>query len=32
MLATRCDEHLELASDHSPFLSHPRELMLALLD
>jgi pimeloyl-ACP methyl ester carboxylesterase len=32
VLATRCDEHLELASDHSPFLSHPHELLRALLD
>ncbi|MFZ1063483.1 MAG: alpha/beta fold hydrolase [Acidimicrobiales bacterium] len=32
VLATRCDEHLELASDHSPFLSHPQELLHALLD
>jgi pimeloyl-ACP methyl ester carboxylesterase len=32
LLATRCDEHLELASDHSPFLSHPHELLRALLE
>jgi hypothetical protein len=32
VLATRCDEHLELLSDHSPFLSHPLELIKALLD
>ncbi|MGD1013604.1 MAG: alpha/beta fold hydrolase [Acidimicrobiales bacterium] len=32
LLATRCDEHLELASDHSPFLSHPHHLLGALVD
>jgi pimeloyl-ACP methyl ester carboxylesterase len=32
VMATRCDEHVELESDHSPFLSHPRELAIALLD
>jgi pimeloyl-ACP methyl ester carboxylesterase len=32
ILATRCEENRELASDHSPFLSHPGELMVALLD
>jgi len=32
VLAARCDEHLELESDHSPFLSHPQELAHALLD
>jgi pimeloyl-ACP methyl ester carboxylesterase len=32
LLAMRCDEHLELSSDHSPFLSHPRDLVRTLLD
>lgn len=31
VLAARCDELVELESDHSPFLSHPSELADALL-
>lgn len=29
-LATRCEEVMEIQSDHSPFLSHPRELADAM--
>ncbi len=32
VMATRCDEHVELESDHSPFLSHPLEIAHAMLD
>ncbi len=32
LMAARCDEHVEIDSDHSPFLSHPLELLEAILD
>lgn len=32
VMATRCDEHIEIESDHSPFLSHPHELADALIE
>jgi pimeloyl-ACP methyl ester carboxylesterase len=32
LMAGRCDESIEIYSDHSPFLSHPEELADVLLD
>lgn len=32
LMAMRCEETRELSSDHSPFLSHPRELLDAICE